>query len=124
VVTPPNLLLLLFGGVTTEDEVYSVSLVRFIAILSLQDHTHYPKKLHDDRVMELNRTHFMYEKDKYKLSKVEGFNPFFMLHRLLQKTLSPREGDSSRAPQYERNILHAISEKERFNVFDFIFQEI
>jgi hypothetical protein len=38
--------------------------------------------------------------------------------------LSPREGDSSRVPQYERNILHAISEEERFNVFDFIFQEI
>jgi hypothetical protein len=66
----------------------------------------------------------MYEKDEYKLSKVEGFNPFFMLLRLLQKALSPREGDSSRVPQYERNILHAISEKERFNVFDFIFQEI
>jgi hypothetical protein len=38
--------------------------------------------------------------------------------------LSPREGDSSRVPQYARNILHAISEEERFNVFDFIFQEI
>jgi hypothetical protein len=34
------------------------------------------------------------------------------------------EGDSSRVPQYKRNILHAISEEERFNVFDFIFQKI
>jgi hypothetical protein len=64
----------------TEDEIYSVSLVRFAAIL---DHTRYPKKLHDDRVMELNRVCFMYEKDEYKLSKVEGFKPFFMLHQLL-----------------------------------------
>jgi hypothetical protein len=38
--------------------------------------------------------------------------------------LSPREGDSSRVPQYERKILCAINEKQRFNVFDFIFQEI
>jgi hypothetical protein len=38
--------------------------------------------------------------------------------------LSPREGDSSRVPQYERNILHVISDEERFNVFDFIFQKI
>jgi hypothetical protein len=53
----------------------------------------------------------MYENDEYKLSKIEGFKPFFLLHRLLQKTLSPREGDSSRVPEYERNILHAISEK-------------
>jgi hypothetical protein len=68
---------------------------------------------------------FMYEKDKYKLSKVEGFKPFFLvLHRLLQKTLAPREADSSRVPQYERKILHAISEEEKFNVFDLIFQEI
>jgi hypothetical protein len=67
----------------------------------------------------------MYEKDEYKLSTVEGFKPFyFMLHQLLRNTLSPREGDSSRVPRYERNILHAISEEERFNVFDFIFQKI
>jgi hypothetical protein len=61
----------------TEDVIYSVSLVRFATILGLQDHTHYPKKLHDDRVMELNQMRFMYEKDEYKLSKVEGFKPFF-----------------------------------------------
>jgi hypothetical protein len=108
----------------TEDEVYSVSLVRFTAILGLQDHTHYPKKLHDDRVMELNQMRFMYENDDYKLSKVEGFKPFFVLHRLLRKNLPPREGDSSRVSQYERNILHAINKEERFNVFNFIFQEI
>jgi hypothetical protein len=109
----------------TEDEIYSVSLVRLAAILGLQDHTCYPKKLHDDHVMKLNPMRFMYEKDEYKLFKVEGFKPFFfVLHQFLQKTLSPREGDSSRVPQYERNILHAISEEERFNVFDFIFQKI
>jgi hypothetical protein len=61
----------------TEDELYSISLVRFTTILGLQDHTCYPKKLHDDRVMEINRMRFMYEKDEYKLSKVEGFEPFF-----------------------------------------------
>jgi hypothetical protein len=59
-----------------EDEIYSVSFVRFAAILGLQDHKRYPKKLHDDRVMELNWMCFMYEKDEYKLSKVEGFKPF------------------------------------------------
>jgi hypothetical protein len=47
-----------------------------------------------------------------------------VLHWLLWKTLSPREGDLSRVSQYERNILHASSEDERFNVSDFIFQEI
>jgi hypothetical protein len=73
--------------------------VRFIASLGLKDHTHYRKKLYDDRVMELNQMRFMYEKDEYKLSKVEGFKPFFLvIHRLLQKTLAPREGDSFRVP--------------------------
>jgi hypothetical protein len=73
----------------TKDELYSVSLVRFTAILGLQEHTCYAKKLHDDRVVELNRMCFMYEKDEYKLSKVEGFKPFFfVLHQLLRKTVS------------------------------------
>jgi hypothetical protein len=67
----------------TEDEIHSISLIRFTTILGLQDHTRYPKKLHDDRVMELNRMHLMYEKDRYKLSKAEGFKPFFVLHQLL-----------------------------------------
>jgi hypothetical protein len=49
---------------------------------------------------------------------------FIVLHRLLWKTLSPREGDSSRVPQYERIILHAISEEEMFKIFDFSFQKI
>jgi hypothetical protein len=61
----------------TEDDIYYVSLVRFTAILDLQDHTRYPKKLHDDRVMKLSRICFMYEKDEYKRSKVEGFKLFF-----------------------------------------------
>jgi hypothetical protein len=61
----------------TEDEIYSISLVRFTAILGLWDHTRYTKKLHDDCVLELNRMRFMYEKDEYKLSKVKGFKPFF-----------------------------------------------
>jgi hypothetical protein len=61
-----------------ENEIYFVSLVRFTAILGLQDHTHYPKKLHDDRVMELNWMCLMYEKDEYKLSKFEGFKLFFL----------------------------------------------
>jgi hypothetical protein len=61
----------------TEDEIYFVSLVWFTAILGLQDDTRFPKKIHDDRMMELNRMRFMYEKDEYKLSKVEGFKLFF-----------------------------------------------
>jgi hypothetical protein len=60
------------------DEIYSVSLVRFIAIFGLKDHTHYLKKLHDDCMIELNWMRFMYEKDEYKLSKVEGFKPFVL----------------------------------------------
>jgi hypothetical protein len=56
--------------------------------------------------------------------KLKDSNHFFVLQRLLWKSLSLREGDSSRVHQYERNILHAISEEKRFNVFDFIFQEI
>jgi hypothetical protein len=66
---------------------------------------------------------FMYENDEYKLSKFEGFKLFFVIQRLLRNTFSPKEGDSFRIPQYVRNILHAISEEESFNVFNFIFRK-
>jgi hypothetical protein len=38
--------------------------------------------------------------------------------------LASRDGDSSRVPQFERNLLNAISERTKFNVFDFIIQKI
>jgi hypothetical protein len=47
-----------------------------------------------------------------------------ILHWVIWKTLAPREGDSSRVPQFERNLLKAISEKTMFNAFDFIIQEM
>jgi hypothetical protein len=82
-----------------------------------------PKKLHDDRVIELNQMCFMYEKDKYKLSKLEGFKPFFCDALIFAEEFVSKGGggDSSRVPQYERKILNAISEEEMFNAFDFIF---
>jgi hypothetical protein len=76
----------------TEDKIYSVSLVRFVAILGLQHHTRYPKKLHDDHVMELNRMRFMYEKDEYKLSKVECFQPFFCVASAFAEDLVSKGG--------------------------------
>jgi hypothetical protein len=63
----------------TECEIYSVSVVRFDSILGLKDHTCYPKKLYDEHAMKLNRMCFMYKKDEYKLSKVKGFKPFFLV---------------------------------------------
>jgi hypothetical protein len=47
-----------------------------------------------------------------------------VLHRVIRKTLAPRECDSSRVPRFERNLLKAISERPKFNAFDFIIQEM
>jgi hypothetical protein len=44
-----------------------------------------------------------------------------VFHRLVWKTLAPREGDSSRVPQYERNFMQYIRGNEQFNAFDLIF---
>jgi hypothetical protein len=60
----------------TEDEIYSVSLVRFADILGLKDHTRYPKKLHDDRVIKFNWMHFIYEKMSTNCSKLNDLNGF------------------------------------------------
>jgi hypothetical protein len=37
----------------TEGAIYSISAVKFASIHGLKVHTHHPKKLHDERVMDL-----------------------------------------------------------------------
>jgi hypothetical protein len=67
----------------------------------------------------------MYETSDFNAPTITNFKPeMIVLHRVIRKTLAPREGGSSRVPQFERNLLKAISEKTKFNAFDFIVQEM
>jgi hypothetical protein len=57
--------------------------------------------------------------------KVDGILPHFLtLHRMRRRTLVPRIGDSNVIPAYEENLLDALMKHERFDVFDYIVNEI
>jgi hypothetical protein len=57
--------------------------------------------------------------------KVEGLLPHFLtLHRMIRKTSAPRISYSEAILAYERNLLDALMKPVRFDVFEYIVDEI
>jgi hypothetical protein len=103
----------------------TLSIGRFASILGLSASTKHPLKLHDGSVLGLSQMAPLYETSDFNAPTITYFKPeIIVLHRVIRKNLAPREGDSSRVPQFERNLLKAIYEKTKFNAFDFIIQEM
>jgi hypothetical protein len=114
-------------GITwmTNGTKYSISIGRFASILGLGASTKHSLNLHDGNVLRLNEIASLYETSNFQSTTITNFkSELSVLHWIIRKTLGPREGDSSRVPQFERNLLKVITEKTKFNVFDFILQEI
>jgi hypothetical protein len=68
----------------------------------------------------------MYVQDGgFQPPKVEGLLPHFLvLHRMMRKTMVPKIGYSEVIPAYERNLLVALIKPMRFDVFEYIMDEI
>jgi hypothetical protein len=61
----------------------------------------------------------------FRAPKVDGFQPHFLvLHRMMRKTLALRIGYLEAISAYERNPLDALMKQERFDVFEYIMDEI
>jgi hypothetical protein len=57
--------------------------------------------------------------------KVEGLLPhFLMLHKMMRKTLAPMIDYSEVIPTYERNLLDALMKHVRFDIFEYIMDEM
>jgi hypothetical protein len=57
--------------------------------------------------------------------KVEGLiRHFLLLHRMMRRTLALRIGYSEVIPAYERNLLDALMKPVRFDIFEYIVDEI
>jgi hypothetical protein len=57
--------------------------------------------------------------------KIEGILPHLVvLHRMRRRMLVPRIGDSDIILAYKRNLLDVLMKHERFDVFDYIVDEI
>jgi hypothetical protein len=83
-------------------------------------------RIHTFNVLKLEEMQFMYAPGtKARPPKIQNFLPELLtLHRLLRATLTPRIGDATTCPQYERNLIQFYVQKKPFSVFDFILQEI
>jgi hypothetical protein len=83
-------------------------------------------RIHTYNVLKLDEMQFMYAPGAMATPpKIQNFIlELNTLHRLLRATLTPRIGDATACPQYERNLIQFFVHKKRFLVFDFILQEI
>jgi hypothetical protein len=105
---------------------FSIKLFQFAEILRLSTHLAIPKKLHTRRLMAPREMTPMYIPNSgFRAPKIDGILPHFLtLHWLMRRTLAPRIGDSNVILAYERNLLDALMKHERFDVFDYIVDEI
>jgi hypothetical protein len=89
---------------------FHVRLAQYAQILEFSSQLDIPKKLHSDRVMLPREMTPMYIPDSdFQAPKVDGLLPhFFVLHRMMRKTLAPRIGYLEATPAYERNLLDAL----------------
>jgi hypothetical protein len=105
---------------------FHVKLAQFAQILGLSSQLDIPKKLHSGWVIMPREMTPMYIQDGgFQPPKVEGLLPHFLvLHRMMRRTLAPRIGYSKVIPAYERNLLDALMKPVRFDVFEYIVDEI
>jgi hypothetical protein len=86
-------------------------------------------KIHMALHLDASKLKFMYPNNKRgSVGTTMDLLLFYVyLNRLFRKTMTPRKGDSSNIPSYNRNILVAMSRQPHgfdFCVFDFIWEEI
>jgi hypothetical protein len=104
---------------------FSIKLSQFAEILGLSEHLAIPKKLHTGRVMAPREMTPMYiPNNGFRAPKVDGILPHFLTLHQMMRTLVPRIGDSNAIPSYKQNLLAALMKHERFDVFDYIMDEI
>jgi hypothetical protein len=110
----------------TNDRRFHVKLSQFTQILELSSQLNIPKKLHSGRLMMHREMTPMYVQDGgFQPPKVEEMlSHFLVLHRMMRRTLVPMIDYSEDIPAYERNLLDALMKLMRFDVFEYIMDEI
>ena len=94
----------------TDGIIYSVTYAKFAAILGFPARSRTNRvKIHDEKPMDTNSLHFLYQDVDYELGTIKGLLPFYAyLNKLLRKTLNPKEGDASNVLAYTSNLLYKI----------------
>jgi hypothetical protein len=110
----------------TNERRFNVKMSCFAQILGLSSKLDIPKKLHSRRVMMPREMTPLYIPDSgFQPPKIDGLLPhFLMLHMMMRKTLAPRIDYSEAIPAYERDLLDALMKPVRFDIFEYIVDEI
>jgi hypothetical protein len=77
----------------------------FASYIGLRSHIRRQKKIHDEHTLSKNEMMFMYAPSTaLKSPSITGFSPkLITLHKILTKSLDPRDDDAIVCPTYERN---------------------
>jgi hypothetical protein len=105
---------------------FNIKLTQFAELLGLLSHLDIPKKLHTGRVMALREMPPMYILNSgFRAPRIDGILPHFaVMYKMMMRTLALRIDDSNAILAYEWNLLDALMKYERFDVFDYIIDEI
>jgi hypothetical protein len=112
-----------------EEQWFEVSYAQFAKPLSFGRMDVGHLRIHVAPKLEAIKIKFMYPRNKSgNFGETTNMLPLYAcLNHLFRKTMTPRKGDGSKIPTYNKNILVAMAPNANgfeFSVFDFIWEEI
>jgi hypothetical protein len=113
----------------TDGQWYEVSYAQFARLLGFGWKDASRPRIHLAVKLEARKIKFMYPTNKQgNFGNIMDMLPFYAyLNRLFRRTVTPREGDGTKIPAYNKNILDAMTPNANefeFSIFDFIWEEI
>jgi hypothetical protein len=108
---------------------YEIAFEQFARLFEFRWNDANCHKIHFALHHDASKMRFMYPSNKREsVETISDLLPFYAyLNHLFRRTITPREGDSSHIPSYNRNILVVMAPHPHgsdFSVFDFIWEEI
>jgi hypothetical protein len=115
----------------TEGRQYQITYEQFARLFGFGQNDANRIKIYFAPCLDASKMRFMYPSNKRgSLGTTSDLLPFYAyLNHLFQRTVTPREGDSSNIPSYNQNLLVAMAPHPPphgfdLSVFDFIWEEI
>jgi hypothetical protein len=113
----------------TEGRRYEITFEQFARLFDFSRNDANRIKIHFALRLEVSKMWFMYpSNNRGSVGTTMNLLPFYAyLNHLFRRTMTPKEGDSSNIPSYNRNLLLAMEHHPHgfgFSVFDFIWEEI
>jgi hypothetical protein len=112
-----------------ESQWYEVSYFHFSRLFGFQRKDASHPRIHLALKVEARKIKFMYPRSKQgNFGETADMFPFYAyLNRLFRRIVTPREGDGTKIPAYNKSILAVMAPNAnefKFSIFNFIWEEI